>query len=1685
MENLESRQLLAAAIGAGTFTAPRNIGTVQAFQYVEQETASQRGLNDSFQSAEVLPLGTAPGRQNTIDVRGFLPPASSTVFGGNQFADVDFYAVDLRAGDILDVAITGAAGRFDVLYGPGTRYSPGAQWFGTTTNMGALASYPPTSPLMTIGNAVAAQVVPDTGRYYIRVAGGGLGGTGIGGTNAYTMGLRVYRPVLESAPIGTQQTVFLDFDGELFPTSLFAGLGQVDQNGNPLPQTIRIPSLQESLNALGFVDLPIVATPQTNAVVNRLIDDILERVDFHFNNWVPLTGGNGNFNQTGIPGQFGIRILNSRDHADPGFNNPFVTRVFVGGTTDDVFQAPGLYGLAQNIDVGNFNPGSYVFTLLDAIGDDALNNIPISLTATRLEVAAQGIALTISHELAHSFGLWHTDRAGNIPSIIDANVDLVDDYELGFDGIFGTADDTQIPFPMADRFNPIEGLVGFQRVTSSLAWGLATGTAGTNLTGTVFNDLNRDGVRGSGESGQGGITVFVDANGNGVLDPGEISTVTAADGTYSLPVAAGNNLIAAVAPAGFVFTTPSSRQVSGGASGVNFGLFRPNAQFTGRKFADLNGNGFADPGEPGVEGAFIYIDLDMDGRIDVGEPRAVTDANGNYRLDFSGLPAGTYTIREVVSAGFEPISPPSGSYTVFYDGLNPPVGLDFGNRPSRDYGDAPDSYMTLRASGGPSHGIVPGLSLGQRVDRDLDGQPSPLADGDDRSGPLGPDGQVLDDEDGVRLLTPLAPGSTATFEVFITNTTGQPAFLQAWFDFDQNGRFTDPGNQVLRNVVLPAGANRVDIPIPQGVPLGNLFTRWRLSLTPDLGVGGPADSGEVEDHLFTVLAQPRVANDDVASVPRNSSANQINVLANDFETPENRLQITSIDRFSLNTRGQVTIAPNGRSVFYTPPIGFVGQDRFTYTVTPAVGPPATATVTVNVTFQSNVPIAIDDSFEVAQGSNNIALNVLDNDLPSTAGGITIISVTPGTQGGTTSLAGGNQSVRYTPRAGFAGTEQFTYTISDSAGNVSSATVTVNLIPGSRADDVVDFRIEFLDIVNQQPITNIQAGNDFLARVVVEDLRAAQNQTGVFSAFLDLLYTEELVAVVPNQLNPLGFEIQFGNLFHGGFSGLQSGDAMTPGLLNEVGSQRISLLPPTGPEGPLELFTVRFQAVSPGIAVFQADPADEPINETTVFDRMTALAINELRLGVSELVINPSGVAFTSAIDDAFPDGRDSFGNPIRGGLTNQLDVLRNDLLGPSGQISEFFLVTQPDFGVASINNGFIQYTADAGVVNRFDSFTYGIVDGDGVRSTAEVTLFVGDPIEAQNTAPPGAKPFDVDIRLQVVDGSGNPISRINPGSRFGVQVIVQDLRSFADQFGVFAAFTDLLYDANLATPSNIIQGDPFDFDVIFGPEFGVLGAFGTADRAGIIDEFGSFLTNTNPGNVPPNPALTQAPVLLATLFFDAIGTGDLRLVTSPADASPFRDTLLFQPPEPVPPSRIRYNVTTVTIGAGGSGEFVSRQNGLLPVDVNGDGIVSPVDALMVINQISRKQLVGEGESAANGSTPTIFSDVNGDGQVTPVDALMVINYLSRARLMGSPVDVNELWATTPSSGGIVPVDSYAALQELHSRRLASGSGSGEVEGEGEAPAKLSAGPTVSSSDEEADDEGWIGVLADDVAGLWK
>ncbi len=97
-------------------------------------------------------------------------------------------------------------------------------------------------------------------------------------------------------------------------------------------------------------------------------------------------------------------------------------------------------------------------------------------------------------------------------------------------------------------------------------------------------------------------------------------------------------------------------------------------------------------------------------------------------------------------------------------------------------------------------------------------------------------------------------------------------------------------------------------------------------------------------------------------------------------------------------------------------------------------------------------------------------------------------------------------------------------------------------------------------------------------------------------------------------------------------------------------------------------------------------------------------------------------------------------------------------------------------------------------------------------------------------------------------------------------------------------------------------------------------------------------------------------------------------------------------------------------------------NYMNPYDVNGNGLVSPLDALLVINELER--LHGSSNTvnslvlgATAAATPTFYWDTTGDGTVSPLDVLVVINQLN------SPV-VPEPSTAVMSSIGLALLGGY-------------------------------------------------------------
>lgn len=158
-----------------------------------------------------------------------------------------------------------------------------------------------------------------------------------------------------------------------------------------------------------------------------------------------------------------------------------------------------------------------------------------------------------------------------------------------------------------------------------------------------------------------------------------------------------------------------------------------------------------------------------------------------------------------------------------------------------DFGDAPDSFNTLLKNNGARHKIVYGVHLGQIIDAEPDGIPTKRADGDDRDN--------LADEDGVIFARNLTPGSAVTVHVN-ASVAGK---LNAWIDFNGDGDFSNDANeQIFDDVDLMEGLNSFAFNVPSNAAIGMTYSRFRFNIEGGLSFEGPANDGEVEDHIIWI-----------------------------------------------------------------------------------------------------------------------------------------------------------------------------------------------------------------------------------------------------------------------------------------------------------------------------------------------------------------------------------------------------------------------------------------------------------------------------------------------------------------------------------------------------------------------------------------------------------------------------------------------------------------------------------------------------------------------------------------------------------------------------------------------------------------------------------------------------------------
>lgn len=187
-------------------------------------------------------------------------------------------------------------------------------------------------------------------------------------------------------------------------------------------------------------------------------------------------------------------------------------------------------------------------------------------------------------------------------------------------------------------------------------------SAGTAVIGDrVWVDANTDGIQDPGEIGIGGVTVTLySAGADGIFDVFAGSTTTDADGTYLFTNVPPGQYAVAVSGAPLGGRTPTTGPQSIGAlvsppvsvianqtlNDVDFGFNAPGTFTVSDTFwVDEDQDGIFDPTERPIGGVTVNL-VDNLGNV-VGT--ATSRADGTF--DFSGVPNGSYTIEVTDTAG--------------------------------------------------------------------------------------------------------------------------------------------------------------------------------------------------------------------------------------------------------------------------------------------------------------------------------------------------------------------------------------------------------------------------------------------------------------------------------------------------------------------------------------------------------------------------------------------------------------------------------------------------------------------------------------------------------------------------------------------------------------------------------------------------------------------------------------------------------------------------------------------------------------------------------------------------------------------------------------------------------------------------------------------------------------------------
>lgn len=895
---------------------------------------------------------------------------------------------------------------------------------------------------------------------------------------------------------------------------------------------------------------------------------------------------------------------------------------------------------------------------------------------------------------------------------------------------------------------------------------------------------------------------------------------------------------------------------------------------------------------------------------------------------------------------------------------------------------------------------------------------------------------VTDDEDGVSFISDANPTGVInpglTLPISVTVTGG--GVLEAWIDFNADGDFSDPGEQIINGdtagaifsanptrtpvtrefiITVPATAPRVSIPTAT-------YARFRISAEGGLSPTGLALSGEVEDYRLTILPgsppivtpqnsvlnytvdedsilqardadgtlTPNAPNDNGAlAAIRDPDGDVVEVFASDIGAR------TLLDSTGAEA-GDLVLFDDGTFVF-TPLPDFFGTTSFTFRATdvkpadPSTQLVSQRPITVNITvnpvndrpFVSGAAPTVTRTIpeDSAQTFTTADLTRFYSPGPTNEANQTLVIQSAGVNGqgfqtllgGTLTLIDGN--LRYTPPANFPGPgpDRFTYVVADNPNDanqlVQSAltlgTVVINI---TAVNDPPIAGTDTFDADEDAPLNIPVSG---AGSILVNDLpgppdevAAGQTLTLVASDFPKATDRGGTITLVNNGTRlvyqpPANFSGQDQFTYRVTDNGVPPATATGTVLINVGGDNDPPIF--VGINGDTNVRSLQFteskdveQVLNFNLSSWFTDPeGDASTYQVTSSDptlvRTEVLRDNASGLSTLRLTLPPRFLTVPS--------------------IDLSLNILATNVGGPSSTVQvPVRVVNTPDPPAVTGTLDPLVVAEDEVVVRDLSTI---FRDPDGAQLTYRVAR-IGSLLN------PTAQQIAASPLLESISFSGNNMTiRLDGDASGSVEIQIAATDGSFEVTDTFVLTVQAAPDAprGVADFYNVPIGARFE---VIDPTQGLLGndvdpdsdVFPGSTRRVRVDL--ASVTQPSRGSVVVN----------------ADGTF---VYTNTGGAAEEVDTFTYRP---IDPTGLIGNVVTVTLNLGRS-----RYQNPIPgfnFDVTANGAITPIDALRIINRLSRAR---SSEIAVSDLTtpPPDFLDVNGDGFVRPFDALLVINEISR------------------------------------------------------------------------------------------